>query len=87
MTYQRTENDLLIETLMKRVEALDPELAGELSNARCNGITEAEDRAVLLHGRQILAAIEGRGFGSTAGPSLYDDDSQWVRHIEQELRR
>ena len=87
MAYQRTENNLLIQRLMERVKALDPDLAGELSDARCREITEAEDRAVLLHGRQILAAIEGRGFGSTAGPSMYDDDSQWVRLIESELRR
>jgi hypothetical protein len=77
-------NDLLVEQLMKRVEALDPELAAELSNARCHEITEAEDRAVLIHGRHILAVIEGRGFNGDGNVWQYEDDSQWVRLIEGE---
>jgi len=51
------------------------DFAAELSNARIRELCEAEDKAVILHGKQILAAIEGRGFGSTTGPSLYEDDS------------
>jgi hypothetical protein len=61
MTYQRTENNLVVEKLMDDVEALDPDLAERLSVARCNEFTEAENRAVLVHGRHILAVIEGQG--------------------------
>jgi hypothetical protein len=86
MTYQRTENDLLIDQLMERVKALDPELARELSDARCNEITEAENRAVLVHGRNILAVIEGRGYSGEGNVWQYEDDSQWVGLIERQLR-
>jgi hypothetical protein len=61
MTNKPTPHDRLLDKLMERVRELDPDLATELSNARCDEITEAEDRAVLTHGRQILAVIEGRG--------------------------
>jgi hypothetical protein len=87
MTYQRTENDLLVEMIMDEVKALDPVLAARLSDARCTQIGEAEDRAVLIHGRHILAVIEGRGYSGEGNVMAYEDDSQWVRHIEQELRR
>jgi hypothetical protein len=82
MTYQPTENDLLMDTLMERVRALDPTLAGELSDARCNEISEAEDRAVLTHGRQILAVIEGRGFAGEGSVWRYEDDSTWARVLD-----
>jgi hypothetical protein len=45
MTYQQTENDLLVGSLMERVEAIDPKLALELSNAHCQALVEAENRA------------------------------------------
>jgi hypothetical protein len=82
MTYQQTENDLLIEMLMDEVKALDPDLAARLSVARCNEISEAEDRAVLVHGRNILAVIEGRGYSGEGNVWQYEDDSHWTRILD-----
>jgi hypothetical protein len=82
MTYQQTVVDLRVSELMSRVEALDPELYGELSTAHCDQMSETEDRAVLFHGRQILAAIEGRGYAGDAGAANYDDDSRWVAALD-----
>ena len=76
--YQPTELDLRVSRLMERVKALDPDLGRELSNAYSDQMVEAENRAVILHGQQILAAIEGRGFGSTAGAPTFSEDSRWV---------
>ena len=84
MTYQPSEAEALATTLTEHVEAtLGKEFAGRLSDAHCTTLTEHEDRAVVLHGKQILAAIEGRGFAGTAGASTYMDDSILVPLIDR----
>jgi wyosine [tRNA(Phe)-imidazoG37] synthetase (radical SAM superfamily) len=84
MTYVRSEAERAADELMSRVhDEMGREFAGKLSDAHCRVLTEHEDAAVILHGKQILATIEGRGFGSTAGPSLYEDDSILVPALER----
>lgn len=69
---------------MERVKVPDPELAAELSNARCDDITEAENRAVLIHGRHVLAVIEGCGYSGEGNVWQYEDDSRWTRFLNGE---
>jgi hypothetical protein len=86
MTYEPTETQKRVSALMERVDEFDHDLANELSDTCGDEIREAEDRAVILHGRHVLATIEGRGFGSDAGHSDYFEDSRWLR-IETEMAK
>ena len=82
--YQRTETDLKVSALLKRVEAFDDGLYGELSNAMADQLSEYEDRAVRQHGRQILAAIEGTTWASEGNVSLAsEDESTLVRILDK----
>jgi hypothetical protein len=79
-----TKADLRHSELLRLLEQLHPEpkaLLDELSNLIGDLWCEAETAAVILHGEQILAAIEGRGFAGTAGDSTYMDESRLVQLV------
>lgn len=85
MTYQRTETDQLVDQLMKQVEALDPGLAGKLSDAHCDQLTQFENRAVRDHGRSILALIEGTTWAPPGCWSMaYEDESVLVQMMDSQ---
>jgi hypothetical protein len=85
MTYKPSANDLLVRQLMQRVEEIDFDLANQLSNAHGQQLVEYEDRAVLCHGRQILATIEGRGFSGEGNQVEYHHDSRWTRILDGDV--
>jgi len=81
-----TRADLRHSELLALLEQLHPEskaLLDELSDLIGDLWCEAETAAVVHHGEQILAVIEGRGFAGTAGPSTYMDDSILVPIVER----
>jgi hypothetical protein len=82
--YQPTEADLKVSALLKRVEAFDEGLYGELSDAISDQLSEYEDRAVRQHGRQILAMIEGTTWASAGNVSMAsEDESTLVRLLDK----
>ena len=84
MTYIPSEAERTTRDLMARVQdEMGLDFANALSDAHCRVLTEHEDAAVIFHGKQILATIEGRGFGSTAGYSTYEDDSVLVPTLDR----
>ena len=74
-TAEETEVEETMRALMKRVEALDPELHRQLSDAICSMTVEAEELAVIHHGEQILSVIEGRGYAGRGNVWGYDEDA------------
>jgi hypothetical protein len=75
---EREIYDLLIE---RHPES--KELLLELDHIGSLLLTIAEDEAVVVHGQQILAALEGRGFAGAGSRAEYDADSQWTRALER----
>jgi hypothetical protein len=83
-----TRADIRRGELFDLLEVRHPESKGELgelSDLVGETYNEGQDRAVILHGKQILAAIEGRGFADTAGTPTYDADSRLVPALERLL--
>jgi hypothetical protein len=61
-----------------------PELAARLSDAQCNEKIKAENRAVQVHRRHILAVIEGRGDSGEGNLWNHESDSRWVGALDEE---
>ena len=84
MTNVRSEAEGAAAELMARVQdEMGLDFANALSDAHGRVLKEHEDAAVIFHGKQILATIEGRGFAGTAGLSTYEDDSILVPALER----
>jgi hypothetical protein len=83
MTYQPSEAEALVDTLMEEVASvIGKKFADQLSDAYTTVITEYEERAVAQHGRLILAAIEGTTWAAEGSRSTTSENaSRLVRLV------